>query len=70
MKEEQLLKIIELHKFFVKTSPIYMTGKTRLKYLLGYPLAYARFMYFAFKDRGRFKQRTNKRKQKRWGQKH
>lgn len=42
--------MIEMHNFFLKTSPSYMAGTPKLKYLLQFPRAYCRFMYFTYMD--------------------
>ncbi len=46
-------KIIELHKFFVKTTPSYVgnnDGKLSIKAKLYYPIAYIKFMYYSLFD--------------------
>lgn len=42
--------MIEMHNFFLKTSPSYMAGTPKLKYLLQFPRAYCRFMYYSYMD--------------------
>ncbi len=42
--------LIDSHKFFVEVSPSYMQGTNRIKYYLRYPIAYIKFMWYAYKD--------------------
>lgn len=43
------MKIIELTKFFIKTSKEYK-GNFTIKDIIYYPIAYIKFMYYSLRD--------------------
>jgi hypothetical protein len=43
-------QIVRAHKFFVKESPLYMSGTNKIEYYLYYPVAYIKFMGYMIKD--------------------
>lgn len=42
--------LIDSHRFFIKESPKFMEGTSRIKYYLRYPIAYIKFMWYSYHD--------------------
>ena len=49
MSSPKLNQFREAHRFFVSESPSYMAGYSRWTYILGFPRAYAVFMWMTLR---------------------